>query len=305
MLKTFLRAGAAMALVLAPAAGQAQVETQAHSQAAPVQDADPALWVVKDEDTTIYLFGTVHVLKPGLSWFDEAVKNAFDASDEIVLEMVEPDEAEMQALVMRTGMNMSGPTLTQQLPEDKRAALSAAAAETGLPVAALDRFDPWLAGLTITAVKLQKLGFDPNTGAERMISAAAEEAGKPVSGLETAEEQLMIFDNMPADLQTRYFVSVLDQVDEMGPMLDNMVVLWANGDPDALGALLNEELRDEPELARRLLADRNARWAEWIDARLDQPGTAFVAVGAGHLAGEDSLQHFLAQRALNAERIAY
>ena len=127
------RALIALALLAAPAA-----------QAQTVKDADPALWVVKDADTTVYLFGTVHALKPGLSWFDEAVKAAFDKSDELVLEMVEPDAATMQGLILKTGVNLEGPTLTERLPADKREAFARAAADSGVPAVALDRFDPWL-----------------------------------------------------------------------------------------------------------------------------------------------------------------
>jgi uncharacterized protein len=287
-------------------AGLAALALPFAAQAQAIKDADPAIWVVKDHDTTIYLFGTVHVLKPGLSWFDEAVKTAFDKSDEVVLELIEPDPATMQALVMRTALAPAGdPALTDKLPADKRAAYAKVLADLSLPPKTLDRFEPWFAALTLSVAALPKLGYDPNSGAERTITAAAKAAGKPVSGLETAEQQLGYFDALPADLQIEYLVSTVDDYAESGPMLDKMVALWGAGDPTALGATLNNEMRKTPELGKRLLSDRNARWADWIQRRMARPGTVFVAVGAGHLAGSDSVQAFLAKRKLKAVRIRY
>ncbi|KRC81047.1 polysaccharide biosynthesis protein GumN [Sphingomonas sp. Root241] len=291
MLKQIL---AALALLFAPA-----VQAQA------VKDADPALWVVKDADTTIYLFGTVHVLKPGLGWFDEGVKAAFDKSDELVLEMVEPDAATMQGLIMKTALNPEGPTLTEKLPADKREAYAKAMTDVGVPAAALDRFDPWFAAVTLSIAGLPKLGYDPESGAERTLTTAAKAANKQVIGLETAEQQLGYFDNLPEPLQVKFLVSTVEDYPRMATELDKMIASWSAGDPETLGKTMNEELADTPELAKVLLADRNARWADWIEQRLQKPGTVFVAVGAGHLAGAESVQAQLAKHKLTVTRVAY
>lgn len=285
---------AALALLFAPAL---------HAQA--VKDADPALWVIKDADTTIYLFGTVHVLKPGLGWFDEGVKAAFDKSDELVLEMIEPDAATMQGLIMKTALNPKGPTLTEKLPADKREAYAKAMTDVGVPAAALDRFDPWFAAVTLSIAGLPKLGYDPESGAERTLSVAAKAANKQVIGLETAEQQLGYFDALPEPLQVKFLVSTVDDYPRMATELDKMIASWSAGDPEALGKTMNEELADTPELSKVLLADRNTRWAEWIEQRLQKPGTVFVAVGAGHLAGAESVQAQLAKHKLTATRVAY
>lgn len=286
-----------------PAAAFAQA---APAPASAVKDADPAIWVVKDADTTVYLFGTVHVLKPGLSWFDEAVKAAFDKSDQVVLEMIEPDLPTMQGLIVKTAMTpATEPTLTSKLPEDKRAPYAAALADLGMPATALDRFEPWFAAMTLSVAPLAKLGYDPNSGAERTISAAAKAANKELVGLETAEQQLGYFDALPADLQVKFLVNTINDYANTGPLLDKMVVQWAAGDPAALGSTMNDEIRKTPELAKVVLAERNSRWADWITARMAKPGTVFVAVGAGHLTGNDSVQAYLAKHNLKAERIQY
>ncbi|MBQ1500750.1 MAG: TraB/GumN family protein [Sphingomonas sp.] len=299
--------------VLAGFTALATLPAVAYAQAAPkvaaapaAKEADPALWVVKDADTTIYLFGTVHVLKPGLSWFDKAVKAAFDKSDTVVLEMVMPEPAVMQGVIMKTAVApQSDPALTAKLPEDARPALAGALTSLGMPTNALDRFEPWYAAMMLNMLPLGKLGYDPASGVEVTVTAAAKAASKRLEGLETFEQQIGFFDTLPENLQVKFLANTVKEFDKIGPQLDKMVDQWGAGDPDALGATLNEEMRKTPELAKVLLADRNARWADWIDARMAKPGTVFVAVGAGHLAGADSVQAYLAKHNLKAERVQY
>lgn len=273
--------------------------------AAATVDADPALWVVKDADTTIYLFGTIHVLKPGLSWFDEAVKTAFDNSDELRLEMVLPPAGEAQAAAMKLGTTTSGPTLPEQLPPALRPRYFNTLANYGLPATALDRFRPWFAANNLTILPLMKLGFALDSGAEQVLTRAAKDAGKPVTGFETLNEQLGYFAGLSESAQVVYLKGVIDEIDTVGTTVDSMVASWSKGDPDGLAKLLNDDLNDNPELAKTLLADRNARWADWIAARMAKPGTVFIAVGAGHLAGKDSVQAKLAAKGIKATRILY
>ena len=307
--KWALGAVGAVSLGLAGVVGANLIERQAApaptATAAATSDADPALWVVKDDDTTIYLFGTVHVLRPGLSWFDEAVKTAFDASDEVVLELVLPDDATAQAAVMKHAVNTSGTTLTAMLPEDERAAYLQSLTNIGVPPAALDQYQPWFAATNLSIMTLMKAGYDANSGAEKVITAAAKEAGKPVSGLETMDQQLGFFSGLSKDSQIALLTSTVEELPNATKMTDDMVAKWGAGDPQGLGELMNESLRETPELSKVLLADRNARWAEWINTRMAKPGTVFIAVGAGHLAGSDSVQAMLAKRKLTATRVDY
>lgn len=268
-------------------------------------DADPALWVVKDADTTIYLFGTVHMLKPGLSWFDDGVRKAFDESGELVLELVMPPEAEMQALVSELGMTPDGPPLPEQLPADAVAKMRATLAESGYPAETLDRAEPWLAATMLSSMPLRALGYDDQDGAERLLSEAAKSKGKPVIGLETAREQLGYFDRLPLPAQRALLLDTIQDLPKTGATVDKMVAAWSKGDADGLGKIMNEDLARSPELAKSLLADRNRNWAGWIGRRMQKPGTVFVAVGAGHLAGPQSVQAMLAAKGLKAERVAY
>lgn len=284
---------------------QSPVAAPANAAAMPASDADPALWVVKDADTTIYLFGTVHVLKPGLSWFDEAVKTAFDKSDQLVLEIPLPDPAEAQRLIAPLGIDPTGPTLPEKLPPAKRAAFAAALAKLGVPEHGFDRLQPWFAAVSISQIQLQKAGYGADAGAERTLDAAARAAGKPVSGLETLAQQLGYFHDLPQSAQIEFLTQSIDDLAGFDRTIDVMVKKWSAGDPEALGRLLNKDVGRLPLLYKVLLKDRNSRWAAWIDKRMQQPGTVFIAVGAGHLAGKDSVQAQLQRYHLKAARIIY
>ena len=303
MIRTLAAAVSAVALCLSlPAC--AQQPAQAPARAA--NDADPALWVVKGKQTTIYLFGTIHVLRPGLTWFDEAVKSAFDKADEVKLEIVMPDQATMQGLVQATGVAPAGtPPLTQRLPEGKRAAFTKAVTDLGLPANALDRFKPWLAATQLSVAPLSKLGYDSANGPEEVITEAAKQAHKPLSGLETPQQQLGFFGSLSDKAQLQFLESTVDELPTLDKQMASMVDEWARGDPEALAREMNDELKSSPEVAKVLLVDRNRNWAQWIKHRMTKPGTVFIAVGAGHLAGPDSVQAQLAKLGLKAERVKY
>ena len=288
----------ALALLLAPPAC-------AKTAARPAGDADPALWVVRDADTTVYLFGTIHVLKPGLTWFDEAVRTAFDKADEVKLEIVEPNPAVMAGLVQSKGMLPPGQTLTAKLPAKAQPTLAKYMAAIGLPRAAYDRMQPWLAASFLQVQSLGKVGYDPAQGPEQVITAAAKQAGKPLTGLETVSEQIGFFAGLSDRAQVAMLGETLDEMPKLQREMGKMVDQWAAGKTDLIAKELNEGVAKTPEAMKVLLLDRNKRWADWIQARMDRPGTVFIAVGAGHLAGAASVQAELAKRGVKAARVRY
>ena len=294
-------------LITAAAAFAASpLHAQEQKGAAPtaLADADPAVWVVKDDDTTIYLFGTFHLLDGKQDWFNDEVKTAFDRSDEVVLEAKMPeDPAELQPLIVRYAVDPSGKTLTSKLPAATASKLGEALKELGAPAAALDMFEPWFASLTLTVLKAQSRGLQAEHGTEAVITKAAKASNKPVGELEGFEYQLKLFDGMPEKQQIAYLGQSLDQLSKVDEQLSNMVGAWAKGDADGIAKLMNDGLSESPELSDLLLARRNANWAAWIDDRLDKPGTVFVAVGAGHLAGDKSVQKLLAARGIATTRV--
>lgn len=267
-------------------------------------DPDPALWVLKDEDTTVYLFGTVHILKPGLSWFDEAVKDAFDESEELVIEMIKPDPAAMMKIINDLAIDKTGVSLRDKLSPEDRVNYEAAMTSLELPVNAFDPLDPWFASVSMSLVPLMKGGYDTNSGVEDSLTSHAKAKNMKIVGLETAEQQLGFFDNLPEDVQIRFLNFNVNSIDEMADGMENMVAHWANANISALAELMNAGL-EEKILYETLLSNRNANWAIWVDERMKEPGTVFLAVGAGHLAGDDSLQEQLKKRNLVVKRIKY
>jgi len=311
MIRKFLLPLLGLAIAGAASAQTAPTQT-APAPAAPAPaaapatvDADPALWVVRDKDTTIYLFGTIHVLKPGLSWFDEAVKKAFDTSDALVLEMVMPDPESMKGLVMSKGFTADGPTLTERLPEADRPVYLKALSDLGIPPVAFDRARPWLVATNLTLMPLMKGGYAAEQGPEQVLTAAAKQENKQLLGLETPEQQIGYLADMPEPLQIKFLEATLKDLPDADRQMTAMVDAWSKGQPDKLAAIMNDSMKETPELGKLLLTDRNARWAQWIRQRLARPGTVFVAVGAGHLAGAGSVQDQLGKLGIKATRIEY
>lgn len=268
----------------------------------PAEQTGPALWKAADEDTTIYLFGTVHALPPELQWFDGAIADALKSSDSVVTEikMDESMAGEMQRLVMETGLLPEGTSLRAMMEEDERADFDAAMGKLGIPAMAFDRYEPWYAGLMMSMLPLMQQGYTPDSGVEAVI---LREAGdKPTGALETLEYQIGLFDGLPEDAQLAFLIEASRNVDDIKDQLDAMIAEWVEGDAVELAKLMNEGMTDE-DLADTILYKRNRNWAEWIDTRLDDPGTVFIAVGAGHLAGDQSVQAALGERGIEVVRV--
>ena len=259
----------------------------------------PALWQVSDRDTTIYLFGTVHALPKDKQWFAGPVARAYEGADELVTEISLDAAGDAQAIASRAILP-EGRTLRELMTAQDRMQFEEALVSLGLPVEAMDRFEPWYAAMTLALLPVMQAGYDPQTGVEQSLAGRAE--GKTRSALETVDLQIELFDGLPVEAQLAFLDQTVESVASATQTLDAMVAEWLEGDADQLAGMLNNEMTD-PVLYKRLLTDRNANWAEWIGARMAQPGTVFVAVGAGHLAGKGSVQDHLKKRGLKVRRV--
>ena len=262
----------------------------------------PALWQLADEDTTIYLFGTIHVLPEGEAWYDDRIAQAFDGSEELVFEISMDDMEGSAEAMVGLAMLPEGQTLRSLMTDENRAEYEAALDSLGVPAAALDPIEPWAATLNLAMLPLMQAGWQPNQGVEMVLRQRGED--KQRGALETIEEQVALFDTLPMNAQLELLDATVENLDRAVSSLDAMKAEWLEGDADALGELMNAEM-DDPELYERLLVNRNRNWAEWIDNRMEQPGTVFIAVGAGHLAGKGSVQDLLAERGIAVERVGH
>jgi uncharacterized protein YbaP (TraB family) len=235
--------------------------------------ATPALWEIRDADTTIYLFGTFHTLDGHTVWFDRKVRQAFDASGELVLETVIPED-----------LAAAREQVTEIAPDGKR------------------RIKPFIAQTQAAVSHGNAMGMSINNGADAVLRRVAQDAGKHVSGLEKFEDQLRTLSNIPAPPPAAAAAALKSPPGAV--TIKDLLGAWTNGDTGAFSTMLAGFEAKSPVAYRMLIADRNARWGQWIADRLDQPGTVFVAVGTGHLAGKDSVQAYLADRGIASNRIS-
>lgn len=265
--------------------------------------AEPALWVVKDSDSTIYLFGTIHLLRPEMEWLSPKVETAFGESAELWLETDVGSGVVTAFKLFRYGMDFSAP-LSSKLTPEQRQQLAKAAAATGVSLRSFEAMRPWLAAVTLSTLPAMAGGYDEKAGVDSTLQRMAKAAGKPLHTLETDTQQLRFFADLPPDVEMAMLADVL----EHGPMpveaLDDMAEAWAAGDEKGIETVFKEEeFSPDGVLYDVLIRQRNQAWAARIKTLMAGAGTSFIAVGAGHLVGPDSVQAALAGLGISAERL--
>ncbi len=265
----------------------------------------PALWKVADKDTTIYLFGTIHLLPQGTAWQSPAFAAAARGSDSLVVETIvdEKNPAALSGTMMQLGLSNGLPPIEQRVAPARRAALATAIARSRVPSAAYNRMETWAAALTLMGTQFADMQLRQDAGVETALKQQFTAAGKPIGQLETNAEQLGFFDALPEKAQRNLLEGAIEQPQAARKQFDAMLGAWSRGDVEAIGRTFNAELASEPALRAMLLEKRNANWARWIEGRMGRPGAVMVAVGAGHLAGRDSVQAMLGKRGYKVTRI--
>jgi uncharacterized protein YbaP (TraB family) len=257
--------------------------------------AKPALWAVSDADTTIYLFGTIHLLPQNYKWQSAKLDQAVASSQQLVVETIVDETKPLEMMSAMAGLAFSPglPPLAERVPPAKRAALAAAIKQSGLPATAFDRMETWAAAFTLLGNQFKAMGLKAGAGVESVLRTSFKSQGKAISQLETNREQLGVFDALPESAQRSLLEGAIEQPREMSTEFNRMVDAWARGDVDAIARTFNRDLASSPALREALLNRRNANWSRWVRQRMDAPGSVMVAVGAGHLAGRDSLVDML------------
>lgn len=290
----------------APAAGQGAPAKVWPAPAAAKQAANPAIWRVKGAHGTVYLFGSIHVMKPDVDWETEKVKTALAASDVMYLEVANlDDEAAAQPLAMQFGIDMAHP-LSTKISKDDLALLDGAAKSAGMPGEAMfEPMRPWLVSMTLSMLPMLKAGYQPSSGIDMVLLAESKKDQRPVKGFETMSDQIHMVADLPEDEQVKMLHKDLVELDQSTADTNEMVAAWERGDVEKIAKINNDELAMKyPDEYKRLVVERNQRWVATIEAMLKDPaaGTAFVAVGAAHLAGPDSVIKMLQKDGWKVER---
>ena len=267
----------------------------------------PAIWLLADEDTRIYLFGTIHVLPPGLKWRSPAFDNIVSQADELVMEVAEdPAETELAAIASSVMIGKQVPILWRVSP-DRREALREMIKSVDLSVDVFDGMQTWAAAMTIAVAAIAKAyagedgSIEDLTGVEDALRTDFTQAGRPISGVETGIQQLGFLSGLPLSSQREMLESMVDgylagDPDITAPNENG----WLNGDVDSIAAEMAEL---QPEVYEVLITRRNTAWTGWLLDRMERPGTVLFAVGAGHLAGRNSVQSMLAARGVQVTRL--
>jgi len=265
--------------------------------------AEPAMWVIKDADSTIYLIGTMHLLKHDTEWNAEKVKKTVHESTELWLEVADfDDQSALVGLVTKLGMDAEHP-LSSKLNDQQKQKLAKIAGAFGMPSATLEPTRPWMAAVLLAEMQFLKAGYDPKAGVERMLKAQAVAEGDKIQGFETAEEQLHMLADMPEADQVAFLATMLDDLEKGMDLVEELARAWINGDTDTIARLADDEIkREAPRVYEKLIVQRNIAWSEKIAGMLKGSGVQQIAVGAAHLVGPDSVQAQLAKRGIKIER---
>jgi len=292
LIKRFFAPFAALLALTAPAAAR-------------VPQARPALWEVSDADTTVYLFGTIHLLPPNYQWrtpkFDAALANSQELVVETIVDLQHPDE--ILAAKRDLGYSAGLPPIEQRVPPAKRALLRSVIAKTGVPEQYFTSMETWLAAFELLGVRFQEMGLKGEQGPEQALRTEFQGAKKPIGQLETNAEQLGFFDRLPEKAQRLLLEGAIEGPKSMDDDFAKMVSSWSRGDVKAIAVSFNRDLSSSPELMNSLIKQRNANWRRWIEDRMTKPGSVFVAVGAGHLAGPSSVISLLQRDGYKVRRI--
>ena len=256
------------------------------------------LWSLQTGSTTLYLLGSMHLLKPDAYPLAPAIEQAYQASRLLVFEtdLAAFHDAAIQTQIMDLGKYPPGQTLSQNIGLSTRRLLEKKLTALGLQPESFEPFRPWFVAINLEALEVLKMGFDPAYGIDLHFYGRAQNDGKQTTFLETPQEQLGIFAEMSSRDQNAFLAQTLKELDLMEELTSELILYWRNGDAPRLHALLSRSFQNHPALYRRIMIDRNKKWSGQIAKLIKQHRNIMVVVGAGHLVGPDSVVEMLRRR---------
>lgn len=267
--------------------------------------AKNSIWKIQGEKNTVYLVGSVHLLKNDSYPLDEAFDTAFSDAQNIVFEMNFDSAAtmEMQQLALQKAMFSGEGNLKTNIPESTFKLVDSLSTSVGLDINRLLVFKPWMVATTIMMVKLQKMGFDPNLGLDRYFFAKAKENNKTILDFETFRQQLGFIDNLPMNIQNKMIIQMALEFKTIEKEFNGIVDAWKTGNSEHLEKYLLESFKSEPELYDILLTQRNLSWLQQIRKFLNDDQSYMIVVGAAHMIGENGLVELLKKENYTIEQL--
>ena len=250
-----------------------------------------SLWELHGKHNTVYLLGSIHVLRPNDYPLAPVVLDAYTHAGSLLMEvnLEEINSQQVQAEMIASATLSEGKTLPEVLGKQRYERATALAHEIGVELSTFDQFAPWFAAEAISELQLTQLGFQPENGVEMYFLGRAHTDGKSVGGLETVHDQISVFQNMSLGAQAEYLLSSLEQAHDLPKEVDSMVGAWQHGDTRWFESELKSDLGHDPALYQSVLGARNRKWVPKIEALLNSDKNYLVIVGTGHLAGQDSV----------------
>jgi len=268
-------------------------------------DRKHCLWKISSRNNAVYMLGSVHLLKKDDYPLDRSIENVFENSAQLFFEinLDTIDEQKLQQLTITKGTYGGGQTLKDGLSNQTYEFTKHRLADLGLNIEQFAKFKPWLLAVTLDALVLKKLGFDPSQGVDTYFYNKAKKNGKKVDGFETAEYQLSLLGDMPAALQETLLLQTMKELDTVQQEMTAIIETWKSGDVDALDTILLTSFKDYPGVYKMLVADRNKNWLPKIESLIGQKDTVLIIVGAAHLVGKDGIVALLKQKGYQVEQL--
>ncbi|MEP2988819.1 MAG: TraB/GumN family protein [Parasphingorhabdus sp.] len=299
-LKTLVAAMFAVLLVACSTSEPAQLDT--------VKEGKPALWKVTgskpDQLGSAYMFGTIHLLPKNVQWRSALLEKAIGESDNLTIEVLGLEDTQAAAKIFsKLAISTKQPEVEQRIKPSLRDELDVMIDKADIPEFALNRMETWAAALSLASAQTTNLGLSSVEGVDKKLAAQFRSNKKPIKGLETIEQQLGYFDQLPENLQREMLMTVVEEAANAKTAFEELFNAWITGDEETLSTLSAGGLLEDPQIKDKLLVSRNQNWADQLDTILKESGKSFVAVGAAHLVGPDSVQSMLEERGYKIEKI--
>ena len=269
-------------------------------------ESGPALWKISTKDATLYRFGTIQLMTEGGDWFNGPIRDAFEASDTLVVEINQQEisREEQRSVIRRVAALPQGEQLSDMVSESTMESLTELVEPMGVSAQVVERWKPWYAGLTVTGVLAQQAGFLPRYGVDITLIQEASSGDMSTQSLETFEGQFQLFDSLNREEGAYLLRDALEKRGEIRQLFRNLRDAWISRDLETLESLTLEAQEENPEFYEDVFVDRNRNWTEELVSMLaKRQGSIFVAVGAGHLLGDDSVIRMLENQGYEVSRI--